>query len=283
MLGASLLFGAMAVFVGAAHARDPGMSTLVASSMRSVVNLVALVVLARGDLDTLFGDRRRALWARGLFGGLSLLSYFTGLSRLGVGEAAFLNQTSAVWVAALSPWVLGERPAGLVWVAIAGSMLGVGLLGHPRDLGGDLVGRAAALASGLFAAGAYVSIRRAGRSNGPITIVFYFTLVATAASLGLALAQGVAWPRDPVVYALLAGSGLAATVAQMWMTQAYRSGPAGLVAATGAASPLFTTLGGWIFLGQVPDGYAMAGMGVLVVSGVLLPFVAATQPPREAR
>lgn len=278
MIVACLLFGVMATAVGTAYQRDPGLSTFVASFMRSVVNLVALYVIAKGRRATLLGDGRWALWARGLFGGVSLIGYFVGLAYLGVGEAAFLNQTSAVWVAALAPWVLGEKTGLLVWVAVLGSMVGVGFLGHPRDLEGDLVGRLAALGSGLFAAGAYLSIRRAGRSNGPIAIVFYFTLVGTFASLAIAIALGVPWPRDPAVYAWLALSGLAATVAQLFMTIAYRHGPAGAVAAAGAAGPVFSTLFGWWWLDQVPDREAFVGMGILVLTGMILPFGARVGP-----
>lgn len=272
MIAACVLFTGMALSVAAAHERDPELSTVVASVMRSGVNLVALVVLARGDLRLLFGDARAALWARGVFGGFSLLTYFLSLFRLGAGEAAFLNQTSAVWVAASAPWLLGERTSPVVWLAVLGSMVGVGFLGHPRDLAGDLVGRIAALASGFFAAGAYVSIRKAATSNGPLAIVFYFTLIALVASSLVAFALDVSWPRDPVVYAWLVGSGLTATVAQLWMTKAYRIGPAALVAAAGAASPLFTAIGGWGLLDQVPDAAAMVGMGILVVTGILLPI-----------
>lgn len=274
MFGAGVLFATMATFVGLAHHQDPGLSTLVSSAVRSGVNLVALLLLARFDLPLLLGDGRRALWVRGLLGGVSLISYFTALSRVGVGEAAFLNQTSAVWVAALAPRVLGEPTGRMTWLAVLGSLVGVALLGHPRDAEGDLLGRVGGLASGLFAAGAYVSIRRAGRTNGPLTIVFYFTLVASLVSVSACLLAGVGLPRDPLVWLYLAGSGLAATFAQLVMTSAYRMGKAGPVAAAGALGPPLNVLGGWLFLGQVPDGMAWIGMGVLLVSGMVLPFLA---------
>ena len=242
--------------------------------MRAGVNLAALFVLAWRAPLSLLGDRRPALWSRGVLGAASLLTYFVGLSYLGVGEAAFLNQTSAIWVALLAPFVLGERTPPTVWIAVLGSLLGVGLLAHPRDEPGDLLGRTAALSSGLFAAGAYLSIRRASRSNGALTIVFYFTLIATVISLALAFVSGTAWPTDPLVYALLAGSGVAATGGQLLMTEAYRVGRAGPVAAAGAFSPLATTVFGWVLLAQVPDARAMAGMAVLVVTSVLLPMLA---------
>lgn len=274
MLVGGVLFAVMATFVGAAHARDPDLSTFVTSAVRSSVNLVAIVILAGGSPRALLGDGRRSLWARGVLGGFSLLTYFGALSRVGVGEAAFLNQTSAVWVAILAPLVLRERTSSLVWVAVVGSLVGVGLLAHPRADMADLVGRALGLASGAFAAGAYLSIRRASASNTGLTIVFYFTLVSSLASLSLAAGLGVDLPEDPLVWAFLCGSGLAATFAQLIMTAAYRIGRAAPVAAAGAASPLLNTLLAWQVLGQVPDAWAWAGMAVLSITGIALPFAA---------
>lgn len=277
MIACSLLFATMATFAGAAHQREPALSTLMMSAIRSGVNLVALVVLARGDTRLLLGDGRRALWIRGVLGGVSLVSYFTALAHVGVGEAAFLNQTSAVWVAIFAPVFLAEPTGALVWLAVACSLVGVSLLSAPVAGAppGDAFGRAVGLFSGLTSAGAYLSVRRAGATNKPITIVFYFTLVAALGTTIGCVVRHEALPRDPVTLGLMVGAGLSATVAQLIMTEAYRVGRAGPVAAAGAAGPLFSTVLGAVFLGQVPDKHAAVGMAILLVSAVLLPFLAA--------
>ncbi len=274
MLGGSVLFTGMATCVGLAYARDPALSTFVASTLRGGVNLLAIVLIGAGDPRRLVGDGRIELWMRGLFGGVSLMLYFTALGHLGVGEAAFLNQTASPWVAVLAPLVVGEATPRLVWWAVLGSLTGTAFLAHPRPESGDLLGRVSGLLSGLTSAAAYLSIRRASATNGPVTVVFYFTLVATALSLATALLLGVDWPRDPLVYAWLAGSGLLATVAQLLMTEAYRTGRAAGVAAAGASGPLLNALAGWAVLDQVPDQMARIGMGILLVSGIALPILA---------
>lgn len=275
MLGGSALFAVMATFVGLAHARDPGLSTFVTSAVRSSVNLVLLVAIARGP-RALWGDGRPALWSRGIAGGLALLTYFACIHRLSAGEAAFLNQTSAVWVVAASPWVLKERPSPLAWLAVLGSLVGIGLLSYPRGAGtGDLLGRGLGLFSGLSAAAAYLSIRKAATTNSPVVVVFYFTLVSTVASVLLAVATQASPPMDAATAGWLVGAGVAATVAQLLMTEAYRVGNTAVVAAAGAAGPLLTALGGWYALRQVPDGDSAAGMLVLLLTSVLLPFWAA--------
>lgn len=282
MLGASALFAAMATLVGAAQQRDPALGSWVTSVWRAGVNLLALVLLTRGDRRALFGDGRLALWMRGVAGAVSMLSYFGALSYLNVGEAAFLNQTSAVWVSLLGPATLGESTGSLVWVAVLGSLGGLALLAHPRDGEGDLLGRGLGLASGLGAALAYLSVRRAAASNPATAVVFYFTAISSAVALVGSLLLGAHWPRDPLVLLMLVGSGLCATLAQLGMTRAYTLSRAAPVAAAGAASPLFTTVFGAAFLRQVPDERAQVGMAILLVSGLLLPWLAerrGTAPP----
>lgn len=266
----------MSMCVAAAHQRSPETHTLVASLARAGVNLAALVVITRGQIPLLVGDGRPALWIRGVTGAASLLLYFAAIDHTSAGEAAFLNNTSAFWVAALAPVLLGEATRGNTWIAIAGSVVGTALLGWPRVDAGDTdwAGRAFGLISGLTAAIAYLSVRRASVSNGPTVIVFYFTLLATIACLVGLLFVDESWPNDPGTWLLLVGSGLFATGAQVLMTSAYAMGPAAPVAAAAAATPLFTTLLAVPLLGQRPDGLALAGMAVLTVSGIGLPLLA---------
>ena len=274
MLGGAVLFAVMATFVGLAHRQDPTLDTLVTSAVRSSVNLGLLVAIAGKQAPTLWGDGRRALWVRGLFGGVALMTYFASLQHLSLGEAAFLNQTAAIWVVLAAPFVLGERPSPVGILAVLGSIVGIALLAHPRAGDTDTAGRIFGLVSGVTSAGAYLSIRKASATNRPAVIVFYFTLVATVLSTGLAIANGVSLPRDPLTIAFLVASGAAATFAQLLMTQAYRLGPTAAVAAAGACGPLLNVLGGWLVLGQIPDDSAGLGMGILLVTSMVMPFYA---------
>lgn len=276
MLVACVCFTLMSIAIGRAHALEPALGTVASSGVRSVVNLLVIVAVARGRVRWLFGDARGALWARGFSGALALLTYFAALSRIGIGEAAFLNNTSAFWVAALSPWLLGEPSRRTVWVAIAASVVGLALLGLPRGgLHDDNLGRVLGAISGLSAAFAYLSVRRASASNPPEVIVFYFILVSTVACLGLALTTDVVWPVGAGTWAWLVLAGLAATGGQLTMTRAYQLGEAAPLAALATASPLMTAVAGVIFFGETPDTMARIGMVLLAVVGVGLPLVSA--------
>lgn len=271
MLLASALFSGMALCVGLAHKLEPDLPSVVASLWRSGVNLGLLFVLARGNLRLLVGDGRLALWLRGLAGAAALITYFVAIPRAGLGEAAFLNQTSALWVALLGPMALGEPTDRRVWLAVAVGLGGLGLMTDPHP-GADLGGLGFGAFSGLMAALAYLAVRRAGTSNRPITLVFYFTVMATLASV--VLSWGLPGPRLPATMGLLFASGVFATVAQLAMTRAYQLAPAAPTAATAVASPLLSALLGWLVLSQTPAPRGLVGMALVLVASVILPFSA---------
>ena len=272
MLAACGCFTVMSFAVGAAHHGDPQLSSIASSAVRSAVNLVIIVMIARGSLARLVGDHRPALWLRGIAGAIALLTYFAALPRVGIGEAAFLNNTSAFWVAALSPWLLGERARGSIWIAVGASLIGLALLGWPRESEPDGIGRLLGAISGLSASFAYLSVRRASGTNAPETIVFYFIAMCSLLCMVLAATTPVSWPDRPATWAWLFLAGLAATGGQYTMTRAYQLGEAAPLAALATASPLLSALSGVVLLGERPDGLAWLGMGVLAVAGVGLPL-----------
>lgn len=283
MLVSCGFFTLMSLAIGEAHRAEPALSSTAASAVRSAVNLAVLLIMARGNVKFLLGDRRLALWLRGLAGATALLTYFAALGMVGVGEAAFLNNTSTFWVAALAPMLIGERARPLVWVAVLGSLVGTAALGLPREGHHDTLGRVLGAISGLAAAFAYLSVRKASASNPPQVIVFYFIAVSTLVCIVLALVQPVTWPAAASTWAWLVLAGLTATGGQLTMTRAYQLGPVAPIAALSTATPLFTALAGVLFLDEHPDRLAVFGMGLLAAFGVGLPLVEAAARGRAGK
>ena len=282
MLGSAALFAGMALAVEQAHRLDPNLSAWVSTAVRSVVSLLVLFVLVRGNPRGLLGDARPALWARGLLGAVSLLSYFAAISMVGAGEATFLMQTSAVWIVILAPLVLKESSPPLIWAAVVMSLVGVGLLMGASSGEPDLFGRVLGLCSGLAAAGAMVSVRRASRTNTPTVIVFWFSAIGTLVTLVVLGVSGATLPQAPEVWAALLTAALAATFAQLLMTSAYQVGRAPLVAAAGSSSPLMAALGAWWVFGQHPSPRAQVGMALILVSGAVIPLITAARAGPQA-
>ncbi len=272
-LTSSACFVVMAVLVGVAHRLDPHLSTFVSSGVRGLVGFVLVVVFARGSLARVWGDGRWELWMRGVLGSIALITYFAALQRVGVGAAAFLNQTSAIWVGVLAPFLLGEPTGVATAVAIALSTVGVAALAHPSVVATDVFGWGIGLLSGLAAAGAYLAVRRASATNTPVTVVFYFSLVTMVFSLVGWLVSGAALPSDPKVIVSLVGAGVAAALGQYQLTTAHQRAPAALVSAASAATPLLNAVAGWLLFTQIPDALGVLGMAILLATSVALPFI----------
>ncbi len=147
MMIASVLFAIMGSLVFYYKEHDPTASSLVASFVRVFINLLFVMVCSffvRNDqlkvlgFKGLFGDFRYSLWLRGFFGTLSVVSFFYGVTSIGIGEASFLNASHAIWIGILGPFVLRQKSTRLGWAAIGLGVVGLFLLYqpqfHPEDL-----------------------------------------------------------------------------------------------------------------------------------------------------
>jgi drug/metabolite transporter (DMT)-like permease len=275
MLLACLLFSLMNVCVYAIKWFDSDTPVIVISFVRILSNLLILIIpaLFRSQLVNLFGDGRPSLWLRGLFGTIALMLSFAAITRIGPGESAFLTASSGVFVALLGPWVLGQKNSWRVWLAIVGSFAGIALLFTPNGQTVDVLGRAMALSAGFLSALAYLMVARAGRSNSPQTVIFYFCLVALVLHLGYFARYGYQFPQRPTTWALLLLTGLLGSAAQFCMTRAYQAAPAALVSAVGYLAPVLSLAWGVAFFEQVPAQNALLGSLLILLFGVLLPFL----------
>jgi S-adenosylmethionine uptake transporter len=273
---ASLMFALMSACVYAAHLSAPDSSSLLVSFVRALVNLILIVIpafLHSRDWHVLIGDGRKELWLRGFFGGGSLILSFAGTQAIGMAESGFLHASNAFFVAALAPFLLGQRNSPSIWITLLISAAGMYLLLEPRFDDAHHLGRAAAFTSGFMAAVAYVMIARAGKSNSPTTIVFYFTLVATLLHVVLLPFDHSPIPNNLDFWALAIAAGAFATFAQYFMTRAYQLSPAVINAIVGYASPVFGLLLSILLFGKHPDGKALIGAVIIIGCGMALPLI----------
>ncbi|PPD33398.1 MAG: hypothetical protein CTY19_07720 [Methylomonas sp.] len=275
MLLACLLFSWMNASVFAIKLLETDIPPTLISFVRVVSNLAILLIpaLCRNQVGQLFGDKRPSLWWRGVFGSIALMLSFTAITRIGPGESAFLTATSAVFVALLGPFVLGQKNSWLVWLAIFGSFAGISLLFKPDGHSVDLVGRAMALLSGFLSALAYLMVARAGRSNSPQSVIFYFCLVAFVLHGMYFAIYEFQIPLQPEVWSLLVLTGFLGSGAQYFMTRAYQLSPAALVSAVGYLAPVLSLTWGVMFFTQIPGQNALLGSLLILLFGVLLPFL----------
>jgi len=268
MLVAGALFATMGVVAKLLGNQFSGAELALYRSLIGLIAVGTFVIFRRESLVTPFW--RGHFW-RGLTGTISLIGYFYAMLKLPLATAVTLNYTSPIWLALLSTLLLGERFRPRLVLAIVVGFIGIALLLRPTLSADNAHAGFIGLASGFFAACAYVNVKKLGDAGEPEwRVVLYFSLVGT---LGSALTQGLAEQNfNPVSFAnagLLLGSGIAATLAQLAMTRAYHRGNTLVVGAFAYSTVVFASIAGIFVFNEVLPPIAWIGMAIVVTSGLL--------------
>jgi drug/metabolite transporter (DMT)-like permease len=283
MILGAFFFSLMSLGVKAVGQRIPSQEVVL---VRGVLNVAFSYALLRRARVPPWGNRPGVLILRGLLGFAALSSLYYALVHLPLADATVLQYTNPVWTALFAVWVLGERMRRREAALVLTSLLGVVLVARPSVLFGgeasglDMVAVAVALLGAMFSAAAYVTVRKLGRTEHPLVIVFYFTLVTVPASLPGMMA-GAVWPT-PAEWLVLLGVGVAAQGGQVYMTRGLQLEPAARATAVGYLQVVFAALWGVLFFGEFPDGWTAAGALVILASTLALAWTH-RRPPRRPR
>lgn len=274
MIAAAFGFALMGVLVKAISPVVPAGEIVF---WRSAVMAVAVGGFVWRSGVTLRPSNLPMLVLRGLVGVSSMGFYFHAIARLPLGDAVLLTYLSPLIVAGLAPFTVGERATPRTWLALAIGVVGVGFVVGPA-WSDDRIGLLYALLAALCAAGAYLSIKVLTRTDGPISIVWWFSIIGTLGS-SVSLLDGVTPVGGGTALALLV-IGVLGALAQGCLTQAYASAPAAQVSVYAYATPVFAYLFG-VALGEVPRLSSVAGAVLVVVAGVIAAREAAAPAPVE--
>jgi len=231
------------------------------------VIILGIMMLARGE--TFHIKNKKLLLLRCIVGTTAMTMAFYALTKTSIGNVATLLHTSPVFVAFLSPLFLKEKPNMhlLVWILLA--FVGVMFIVKPNH---DIFQNVSVLAliAGLLAGVAYMSIRQLHKTEQTLTITFYFLLFVSLALLPFCL-YGYTPPKN-IHWVALIGSGIFGTIAQVFLTMAYRCGPANLMTPFTNAAVVFSFLLGWFFWGEIPDIYTLMGASFIVIAIIIISF-----------
>lgn len=206
---------------------------------------------------------------RALMGFAALILFFYSIAHLPLATAITLNYTSPLFLAVLMPLFLHEKPRKILLIALAIGFIGVSLLLKPTIDQDSWFAGLMGLLSGFGAALAYVHVKQLGQVNEPDwRTVFYFTLVSTIGA-GLWMLfdsfQKITW-QDLLI---LCGLGLSATIAQLAMTRAYRTGDTLVVASLAYVTILLASLLGIFLWGEHLSADAWLAIGLIILSGMI--------------
>ena len=267
MLVAGALFALMGALAKLLSGQFSGAELAMYRSLFGLVAIGAFLLWRRETARTAFWKGH--FW-RGATGTISLVAYFHAMTELPLATAITLNYTSPVWLTLLSAIFLKERFNRRLLGAIALGFVGVTLVLRPVLASDQTTAGLIGLASGFFAACAYVNVKKLGDAGEPAwRVVFYFSLIGT---IGSALVHPLDGPFHPVNTANLwplLGVGLAATLAQLAMTRAYQRGNTLVVGAFAYSTVIFAAIFGVFFFDEQLSLFAWIGMLVIIASGLL--------------
>ncbi|HYF90073.1 DMT family transporter [Azospirillum sp.] len=227
---------------------------------------VAMVVAAGGRSCLHTTHWQGHLW-RAVIGLASMVLLFWAYHLMPLANAVAISYSAPLFLTALSVPLLGEKVGAFRWGAVVVGFAGVLIMVQP---GPDMIDRGAivALTAAVCYALAMIAMRQLGRTEKPVTTVFYFTVISTALS---ALALPFDWiTPDAHALTLMAGMGIAGGGAQYFSTRAYSLARAVVVGPFSYASLIYATILGWLVWGDVPAAHVMIGAAIVIASGLLI-------------
>ena len=217
--------------------------------------------------------------SRALIGFVALLMFFYAIAHLPLATAITLNYTSPLFLAGFMPLMLQEKPKKILYLAILISFVGVILLLKPSFAREDLIAGLLGLASGFGAGIAYLYVKQLGNLHEPDwRTVFYFTLISSIGSGVWIFFDGVSaitWSEIP----LLLGLGGSATIAQLALTRAYRTGRTLTVASLSYLTVVLSSIFGFVFWSEQLTILEWLAIGLIIIGGVISIYT--TQNVRE--
>jgi drug/metabolite transporter (DMT)-like permease len=270
--GILLMMASMAVFTSldtAAKYVTHDLPPVVAVFGRyAVAFLISVAVMLRAGGASLLITHHPLLQAfRGVLLMVSTILNFTAMMYLQLAQTSAIFFTIPLWVCALSGPFLGEHVGWRRWAAVAAGFLGVLVIMRP---GTDSFHWAMLLSIASSFCGAVYNIvtRKVGGRDRTETSLFYVSFVgalAAAAPLPMfwQMPVGVQW-------LLLVFMGVAGAVGHLMLIQAHRLAPASALAPFLYTQIVWMIAAGFIFFGDVPDIWTLAGAAIVVMSGLVV-------------
>lgn len=199
---------------------------------------------------------------------------FTGVQGLGAGLSALVVQLEVPFLVLLGALLLGERPALRKWIGIAIAFAGVGLIAAQERFTGSLLPVALVTGGAFCWALGQVMVRGlAGMTGLSVTawvavlatpqLFLLSALFETGQIAAIRTAGAGAWGA-----ALYLGLVMTTLGYFLWNGLILRN-PVGLVAPFLLLLPVFSVIGGILFLGEAVTASRLAG-GAVVLAGVAL-------------
>jgi drug/metabolite transporter (DMT)-like permease len=205
---------------------------------------------------------------RGVLGIVMMGSFVYALQRLPLSTAYSIFFVAPLLITALSVPILGEKVGPRRWTAIGIGLVGVLTVLRPTGEGVFTAAGLAVLVAALAYAVSAITVRVLARTDSNQAMVVWLLLM-------MALGAGtLAWPQWVPVRLqdgwIIAVIGMAGSLGQYTITEAFRRGEASLIAPLEYTALVWGVALDLAFWGVLPDAVTWLGAAIIIVSGLYL-------------
>ncbi|MFC5738522.1 DMT family transporter [Sinirhodobacter huangdaonensis] len=232
---------------------------------RFAINLALVALVYRGSfLPRLRTRQPLAQAARGVMQVITIVLFFVAIRHIGLAEADALFDINPILITLGAALFLGERigPRRIAGIVIA--FLGALVILRP-GVGAFEPAAALAFASAFsYAAGNLLT--RVVRTDPLATSLIWSALVGTVLS---SIALPFVWKEVAIAdFPIFLALGVLGSAGQALVVRAFSLSEASTLAPFGYFSLIFASLWGFLFFGQLPDVWTVAGALVIVGAGL---------------
>ncbi|MFO0995245.1 MAG: DMT family transporter [Alphaproteobacteria bacterium] len=234
---------------------------------RYLVQLAMMLpLLTRRSLGSLLRSRRPALQiGRSLTLVLGTLAFVGALRFIPLVDAIAILFSNALIMVALSAPLLGERIDGRRWAAVIAGFAGTLIIMRP-GLGFVHWAASLALIAALCNALFQIASRALATSDPAETSLVYVALVGV---LAMGPFMPFVWaPMTAEAWLWSAGSAAFAVSGQYLLVKAFNHAPVSVLAPFNYMEILSATALGYFWFGELPDGWTVLGLVVVIGSGL---------------
>ena len=228
--------------------------------------LVGSYLVATRGLKFAHAARPGVQILRGITLVISTLCFWTALSHLPLVEAVTVSFICPTMVVIFSALLLGARPQRTHWIALAMGFVGV-LIALRPGLTHTGIGAVAALSSAAFYALYLVLTRKVADQADSLVLLFHANAIGALALTVLSPATA-RMPNIPAEWLILPALGVFGALGHWCMIKAYSIADAATLAPFMYAQLLVATFYGWLIYDNLPDGFTLLGMLVILGSGL---------------
>lgn len=236
---------------------------------RGLVAVMILLPLARreGGVRAFATKRPMAHLLRSLLLISLAFSWFIGLSKMPLADAAGIALCAPLCMTAMSVMFLGDKVDATRWGAVLVGFAGMLLIIRP---GTDMFQWAALLpAWAAVGYAAYMVSNRGLRETETVTALTLYPQIAVAVAATLLLP----WFWEPLslgTIAAMALTGAFAAIGHLLLTYAFRMAPASVLAPLDYTALLWEIIFGLLIFGDWPVPVVWWGMSLIVVAGLFI-------------